>query len=290
MRPLLDHLLTAPPPPSPTTAEAWARHYEALPAAGPDRAILGGFGGDRPAWAFASGYRAALDALLPTANRRAALCITEAGGNHPRAVAAHVEDGALRGEKRFVFLGPLAERLFVLARSGAEYDGRPLLRIYAVEADAPGVRLMPGPPASVVPELPHSGLYLDTPAPEPLGGDGWARYARPFRTVEDIHVTLGLLGWGLRLARGLPAEVAEGLLPPLLALRALATLDPRESATHRALAPGLSLAWAALEGLPWTELGPAADLWARDRVILQIGEPARKRRLALARQADQRGT
>lgn len=279
----LTALLSGPLPPSPATPTEWAEQHLARPAAPADRALLGGLAADRPAWAFASGYHAALDALLPTQGRRCALCITEAGGNHPQAIQARVEAGRLVGEKGFVFLGPLVERLFVLARSGEEVGGRPLLRLYPVDTGAPGVTLREGGAAPVLPELPHGRLLLNTAAPDPLPGDGWARYARPFRTVEDIHVTLGLLGFGLRLARGLPPEVAEGLLPPVLALRALAGLDPAAPSTHRALAASLELAWARLEALPWAELGPAGAAWARDRSILRVGQQARARRLERAR-------
>ena len=245
----------------------------------------GGFAADRPAWAFASGYQAALDALLPTDGQPAALCITEAGGNHPRSIEARVEAGRLVGHKRFVFLGPLAARLFVLARSGASVDGRPELRIYPVDAGAPGVELTAGEPAPVVPELPHGAVELDTPAMQPLPGDGWARYARPFRTVEDIHVLLALLGHGLRVGReqGHPAVALEALLSPMLGLRALATEDPASPAVHRALAPALEAGWSALDALAWQ--GEQAERWQRDRALARIGRQARQRRLERARGA-----
>lgn len=282
---ILDHILHASLPKPPTSPASWAQAHARSPWAGADAAIAGGFRSDRPAWAFASGYRAALDALFPTANRLCALCVTEAGGNHPRAIEARVQGGRLVGRKRYVFLGPLAERLFVLARSESELSGRPLLRIYPVSAEAEGVRIETGDPAPVLPELPHGALALNTVAPEPLGGDGWDRYTRPFRTVEDVHVVLAMLGWALRMAREshLPPDRIEALLPPVLALRQLASADPAAPATHRALAPCLAQARQCLSAVPLTR--PAAAWWGRDQAILEIGAKARTRRLQRARGA-----
>lgn len=279
---VLDQLLHGPLPDPPAGPADWAGRLP-MAGTGPDRAIAGGFAADRPGWAFASGYQAALDALLPTGGQVAALCITEAGGNHPRALQARVEGGQLVGDKRFVFLGPLARRLFVLARSGEVRGDRAVLRLYPVQADAPGVELLPGEPAPVVPEVPHGAVRLHTPAPAPLPGDGWARYARPFRTVEDIHVLLALLAHGLRVSRvqAHPPQAVEALLPPLLALRTLATEDPADPALHRALDPALQAAWDALDALPWR--GEAAERWRRDRALARIGRQARQRRLERAR-------
>jgi hypothetical protein len=56
-----------------------------LPA---DRAAIGGFLADRMAYAFAAGYQAALHKLDPTLPLEdlAALCVTEAGGGHPKVI------------------------------------------------------------------------------------------------------------------------------------------------------------------------------------------------------------
>jgi len=281
---ILDHLLNSPLPLSPTSPQTWSAAHARLSWLGPDAALAGGFAADRPAWAFASGYRAALDRLLPTAGRCTALCVTESGGNHPRAIDTRLVGERLVGHKRYVFLGPLAERLFVLARVGSVEPGtRAALRIFELAVDAPGVQLHVGRPTPMMPELSHAEVALDAAVGDPLPGDAWTTYVRPFRTVEDVHVTLALLGHGLRCAREGSAEpnVVESLLPPMLALRTLATSPPTSTTLHRALAPSLAAAWTALDALSWpTE---AALRWQRDRAILKIGAQARRRRLERAR-------
>src|SRR5277367_3479179 len=56
------------------------------------RAATGGLGATSLAWAFACGYESALERLVPGVTRGgalvAALCATEEGGGHPRAIRA----------------------------------------------------------------------------------------------------------------------------------------------------------------------------------------------------------
>jgi hypothetical protein len=83
---VIDHLLQALVAPTRITVfPEWTGAWKSLvplwecPV---DRALAGGFAADRPTWAFAAGYQAALQRLLPVADpaRIAAICITERGG------------------------------------------------------------------------------------------------------------------------------------------------------------------------------------------------------------------
>ena len=67
-----------------------------------EQAIWGGAHVDRLGYAFVAGYSAALARMFPGAPARSALAVTEAGGNHPRAIATRLADGKLTGEKTFV--------------------------------------------------------------------------------------------------------------------------------------------------------------------------------------------
>src|SRR5262245_64072366 len=111
--------LTAPPEPRPIddVADWWQQIWLSVDTAAVDDpaalAIAGGFAADRVGWAFASGYQAALRALLPDLPRAtlAAFCVTEADGNRPRDIRTTIApqpDGALRidGAKRWTTLGP----------------------------------------------------------------------------------------------------------------------------------------------------------------------------------------
>src|SRR5690242_10869360 len=96
-----------------STPEWWA-HHRAVTAACTtriDEAIVGGFHADRVAYAFASGYQAALHALVPDLPREniASLCATEQGGAHPRNIRSSLAPGenggfVLDGNKRWATL------------------------------------------------------------------------------------------------------------------------------------------------------------------------------------------
>jgi acyl-CoA dehydrogenase len=92
-----------------TVADWWPRWRSnaSVRAAPIEQAIAGGFDADRVGWAFASGYQAALRALVPdlASDALAALCVTEETGNQPRDVrtvfTARADGGAsITGSKR----------------------------------------------------------------------------------------------------------------------------------------------------------------------------------------------
>src|SRR3954471_19636201 len=91
-----------------------------------DGALLGGFAADRLGYAFASGYQAALRALVPDLPEDcvASLCVTERGGGHPRAIETRLDPIAgggyrLTGRKRWATLSSEAGVLLVAASAGA---------------------------------------------------------------------------------------------------------------------------------------------------------------------------
>jgi hypothetical protein len=262
-----------------------------------DRAIVAGFSSDRVAWAFAGGYQCALAALFPALPEEAlaALCVTEEAGNHPRAIRSTLRRAAhgwrLDGAKRWTTLGPQGALFLVLARD-AEVEGeRPALRVARVPSDAPGVRVEPMPPTHFVPEVPHARLAFDAvPLAEDalLPGDGWALYAKPFRTVEDAHVNAAVLGYLVREARRLawPQGWIARAAALLLALRALAGEDPSRAPTHVALDGILATAGAlfAEAAMHWdaTPSDAARARWLRDRELLNVASTARAQRSASA--------
>jgi len=283
----LDALLAAPLEPAPCedVASWWARH-RALAADWRDPtalAIAGGFAADRIGWAFASGYQAALRALLPElpVDSVAAFCVTEAGGNRPKDIHTTLErDGEagwrLGGSKRWTTLGPEGALFLVAARDASVAGERPAIKLVRVPSSAPGLRIEPMPPTRFVPEVPHAQLHFEGVALEAgalLPGDGYERYVKPFRTIEDIHVTAALLAYSLREARRFswPPDWIERALAALEALRAIAREDSSAAATHLALAGALALVGALLgEADAHWETAPDATArarWARDRPL-----------------------
>jgi alkylation response protein AidB-like acyl-CoA dehydrogenase len=266
-------------------ATAEARNGFALPV---ERAIVGGAHADRIGYAFASGYSEALRALVPTLGGIAALCVTESGGNHPRAIETKLVPVAggyeLTGHKKWATVGSLAQSLLVCASIGTD-GGVNRLRMVRVAANAPGVTITPSS-APFIPEIPHAEIAFDRVAvseADLLPGDGYAEYVKPFRTVEDIHVHAALLGYliGVAQRRSFARDIIERLLALATTARAVAIDDAKAPATHVVLAGLFSLvhrevaaveaAWSAAPDEEWQR-------WQRDRALLQVAGKAREAR------------
>jgi hypothetical protein len=203
-------------------------------------AIAGGFAADRLAWAFCSGYQAALRALVPDLppDALASLCVTEAAGNHPRAIETtllpdpdHPGQFVLDGHKRWTSLGPDSSLLLVAARAAAATPGeRIALKLARVRSTAPGVALRAMSDIGFIPEVAHAEVSFARVAiaeRDVLEGDGYARYVKPFRTIEDLHVHAAVLAYLLREARRLqwPRAWIAATLANLHALCAIAQQD-----------------------------------------------------------------
>jgi acyl-CoA dehydrogenase len=273
----------------------WARHCEiAREAPAPiDQAILGGFAADRVGYAFASGYQAAVRALvgdLP-ADRIVSLSVTERGGAHPRAVEARLEPAAgggyrLTGRKRWATLSDRGGLLLVAASAGADEQGRNRLRVARVDGAAPGVTLRPMPETPFVPEITHDEIELASVAVaegDLLPGDGFERYVRPFRTVEDVHVQAAVLAYLVREVRlhGMARGLAERLGALLVTLGGLATASPGAPEVHVALAGTLELGKSVIADVDrvWARTeSPAHARWERDRLLLTVATEVRERR------------
>ncbi len=235
---------------------AWWRRFRAAErdALSPfDRAVLAGFRANRVAGAFAGGYQGALRALVPgrlADDVIASFCVSEAGGNAPRAIETSLtprpEGGfALNGQKRWSTMAPVADVLLVAAHEGVDAAGRKRITLVRVDAAAPGVTIQRMPPTKFIPEVPHAELTLKDVAlgaDAPFPGDGYASYVKRFRTVEDIHIHGGVLGYALGAARrfAFPQTVVERLASAIVATRVLASLDADAPETHVALAGTLA--------------------------------------------------
>lgn len=310
-------------PPEVATVAAWRPHWQRNAEAGGssfDLAVRGGLAADRLAWAFASGHQAAMRALLPALppDQILCFCLTEPGGNRPRdlrTICQPQADGQfiVEGDKRWVTLGTACDAYLVMAvmavvaavpampePAAAGHGGHATLTLLRINADAPGLQAALMPPTRFAPEMPHAELHLrgvQVGAHALLPGDGWAAYGKPFRTLEDIHITAAVLAWLLREGRAhaWPADYLQRTLALLLALRGLADQPVDAPAGHLALAG--ALAWAQqLYGEAtalWTAgaADAAAQRWQRDAPLLSLASGVRVQRAArawqrLAAQAD----
>lgn len=248
-----------------------------------DRAIERGRRADRLGHAFIGGYAAAISCLDPGIGERelGALCATEDGGGHPRAIKTTLVDGVLNGTKHFVSGGSTATQLLVVAKIG-ERDGRPELKVARIAARAPGVKIDDLPPLDFVPEIPHgSVIFTNARVDAVLEGDGYARYLKSFRTIEDLHVFAAIAA--CLVANGAKQETAERLEATLAAIRQLGRQDPSSPDTHVALAGVLAIAREAIAAM---DLSAFSDDFRqrlqRDQPLLKIAEKVREQRRAKA--------
>lgn len=289
----LDTLLTGPceAAPCPTVADWWPRHRALGREASSTmaQAILGGYHADRVGWAFASAYQAALRALVPGLPEDAvvALCVTEKDGNSPGAIRTELRDGVLNGAKRWTTLGPEGQMFLVVARDASVQSEKPALRLLCITAAMPGVHIEPMAPTPFVPEVPHASLrfeQLRVAEDALLPGDGYLRYVKPFRTVEDLHVQAAVLAYLVREARRFSwsREWIERAIAQLVALEAIAALPPLANGTHVALAGALNgvAALVADADQYWNESASdeAAVRWKRDRALFGVAATQRAKR------------
>ena len=252
-----------------------------------DRAVLGGGAASSVGQAFVAGYRSALQRMFPAIDRDAAsLCVTEARGGHPRAIETALHGAALSGSKRWVSIGDQVAHWFVLAREGTQPDGRPALRVVHLPANAAGVTVTAMPPTPLVPDVLHAEITLDRVPIAPsqvLEGDGYLRFVKPFRTIEDLHVfgaTLGYLAVTAR-ASSWPARTIAPLYASILALRSLALCKPDSAVAHLALSAVIEQALHAIAALEahWpSAIDDRREGWERDRALLLVANKARVER------------
>jgi hypothetical protein len=257
-----------------------------------EAALEGGALADRIGYAFVAGIRAAFGALFPDVSRAhiPALCATEARGAHPRTIATRFDEaaGTVTGEKRFATLAPIADVLLVLAKAGEE-EGRNVLRVVRVDPNASGVRIEPMPELAFAPEVPHATIVFESaPVAGVLEGDGFERYVKPFRTLEDVHVMAAILAYATveARARGWPQALVEDALGAIASLRGISELASLDPSAHVALAGALRATRGVLEGVDRcfaaAPSDDAAKRWTRDRPLASVAERARGQRLEVA--------
>jgi hypothetical protein len=142
-----------------------------------------------------------------------------------------------------------------------------------------------------VPEVPHAQLRLNgvhVAEAALLPGDGYDNCVKPFRTIEDVHVTLAVLAYLLResRARRWPPAFTGEVVAAIGLLQQIAQDDVGAAATHVALAGALRVAhrlysevsalWAAVPD------DPAAQRWQRDLPLFEVAGAARAQRAARA--------
>lgn len=282
---------------NPTLAEWRAAHEQvrngyAQPI---DAAMASAAQADRLAWVFASGYTEAVRALVAPARNLdgvVSLCVTEAGGNSPKAIetrlnaGANTVSGTMSGTKTMVSGGPWADWFVVLASRGEDEDGMKKLSLLVVPSDRDGVTVEELDPLPIVPEMPHAIVRFDevqVDADDVISDDAWAEYVRPFRVVEDLYVYAALMAWMVVQARTSgQLALVHRFVALVAAARNLAAESPHADATVSGLAGLRMMGREALEAFDWSLVdNELRERWKRDRGLLGVASGARARRLSL---------
>lgn len=256
-------------------------------------AVVGGYMADRLGYAFAAGYQAALRRLVPELgpSHSAVLCVTEEEGAHPGAIRATLTQQQdawhLNGKKQWATMADQADQLLVAASTGRK-GNRNLLRLAKVPRDKVGVALTPMARTAFAPEIPHFAITFDEVLvwdEALLPGDGYRRYIKPFRTIEDIHVFGAVVGYLMRV--GLTSEWGGDCIAELghvvSALHTLSRARASEPVTHLMLQGTIKAARRTIDGLQWKRAAPeVAERWKRDVPLLEIASKARERRAETA--------
>lgn len=217
---------------------AWKKRFfetGAGPAATVECAALLGGLTSVPAFAFAAGYQSALRCMFPfIEGRLASFCVTEKNGASPSAIETKIESSGgrylLTGDKSFATMALESDLFLVCAFDRIDDAGIKNLRLASVEKKSSGVAVNPFelPFAREVSHAAVSFTRVELPLESILPGDGYARYVKPFRTVEDIHLFAAFAGF--LFARGIemgwPKTLLEKCAAVLSALLGLSGSEP----------------------------------------------------------------
>jgi len=210
-----------------------------------EQATLGGRFSNNMNFAFCAGYQSAIQSLFkPDARALASLCITEKEGNHPKHIKStlveHKQAWQLNGSKSFITGANDATKLYIAVTEPfliQNNTSRPNIKMLAVPADTTGIHITPMPPLLFVPGISHGTAvfeHVNIQASQILNGDGYSQYVKPFRTHEDIHVLVAILGFriGEALSSNWSLSSIEAHLMLLSSLLSIRTDSFNEPTTH----------------------------------------------------------
>ena len=236
----------------------------AAPAREPiDIALLRAAEAPSPGFAIALAHQAAVRHLVPETAPRdiVAVCITEAGGNSPRAIetalGTHDDTLSITGEKRWATLSPIADRLLIVGRRGW-IGQRADLVVVSLPASRSRVTIEPFSTPDDPLGLPHAEIQLENVtvrADEVMREEAHTALVKPMRLLEDLFglAASSVCRLRLALARGARDHV-ERELALVTAIRQLAREPLDQASSHVAAAGALALGELVLrEAQPFTE-------------------------------------
>ncbi len=295
---------------------AWFEHYQSLgcSAAGPfERAVLGGASSNCMGFASASGYQAAISALFGNGRfegRRfengrfedgciekqqlSSLCVSEAGGNHPRAIETSLsgQQGELTitGQKSFISGAEDAQCMYVACKDlrdgdGLDAQGRPLIKLVRLATSEANVTIKKMTELKFLPEISHGTVRFDEVKVDEswvLPGDGYLQYVKPFRTYEDVFVLSSILAYRLREGLGnWDQTIIERHVELLMAMSQLSQSQLMLPQAHIALSACRRSMMQLIEdsdALFKASNLSAYEAWQRDKPLLKVAIKAHEKR------------
>lgn len=221
------------------SVQSWSVDYfrSTQGKANADKATYGGFMVEQFSFAFMAGYQAALSKMFPEIEPSVlrALCVSEEGGVHPKSIQTTLEDNQINGLKTYVTAGTDVEHLFVLCKTTEKANGRVLLKMVHLPAETEDARIS-NFELPFMKEVKHGKVaFNDTQiaSSQILEGDGYDCYAKPFRTIEDIHLNLAYHAMLLRQALEFnwDKDLRDKLLLNIFGLKSLSRLSPVDQET-----------------------------------------------------------
>lgn len=267
------------------------------------QAIWGGWFSPLCAFAFGAGYQAALKNLFPQfeQNQILSLGISEIGGAHPKAIQttlkpltglSNTQSGefVINGKKQWITLADEADIYLIAASTGMDAQNRPQICLVCLPKNSLGLKIEIMPQVDLVPEISHAFLILNevvVNSAQILPGDGYLNYIKPFRTIEDLHVSAAIVAWITRcaLAWNWPKNLVESGLSLLSCAYAI-SLEPLTSATTHLILAGYwnqFQLWLDKTHSSWESVSePLYQAWKRDAKLFQVAKTAREGRTAKA--------
>jgi hypothetical protein len=281
-----------------TDINAWLSHWrekqKGLASDGPFiTAVNTAIQADRVAWAFFSGYQAAIQETFGKLCQPEivnAICVNESGrkiSEITTELVSHGNSHFLNGCKSWSLAGIENLTMYVLARKkdGPE-KGPGSLAFVQLSANELGVAMGGAKMQKPVPELPHAEVFFNSvavSASRVVPGDGYADFAKPFRLREDIFVTACTLAYLLGEGKNSdwPTLWTQKCIAAICGLYSCSTLDPHASETHILTAGVLNMAGDVMyeSEFLWGKSAKEKSMrWHRDFSLLSLGREARRQR------------
>lgn len=284
------------PGPAPSDLAAWRENFRVQDDTF-FTAVDAGLHAGQLAFCFAGGYQAALRRLLPFLPPQAfaALLLSEGKKQRPedlQTVLTPLSSGrfCLDGEKSYVAGGAVADPLLVVARHGVDAQGRARAVLLVMPPTLPGIVLTAGRDLGFLSVLPHARVNFAGVVVEPemlVPGDAWRDCARPFRTIEDIHVTAAIAAHlavsALRFSW--PSALFSTLLACIVRLADCAERSPTDPFMHILLAGAereMQQCAVQINALTHGQDDEFSRDWQGNQVLIGLAATARAARLQKA--------